>query len=157
MEDDLGRPWPRTMRHRGCHWQRNTSPNTAARSQRSGSKYDGAPATAGSKATKMPTSGPSRPPTNRTPAAWNGTWTAVEGRAHHLLPRPHQTQVLRDQVTDASKWVKAQFGTSNSKYRPLGKQKPNAAVARANKKLAARFYQPKTGHCLTRQYLRWTT
>jgi len=30
-------------------------------------------------------------------------------------------------------------------------------VARANKRLAARFYQLKTGHCLTGQYLAWTT
>jgi len=61
--------------------------------------------------------------------------------------------------TDASKWVKAQLArTSNSKYRPSEKQKPNATVAQANKKLAARgFYQLKTGHCLTGQYLQWTT
>ena len=30
-------------------------------------------------------------------------------------------------------------------------------MARANKRLAARFYQLKTGHCLTGQYLAWTT
>ena len=93
--------------------QENTSPNSAARSQGSGSKYDGdartsrqpetaehtqvqnkqlpsAPATAELKATRKPTSGPSRTPTNRTPAAWNGTvtWTAVEGGAHHPAPSP---------------------------------------------------------------------
>jgi len=54
MEDDLGRPWTKTaIRHRG---KKNTSPNSAARSQGSGSKYDGAPATAGLKATRAPTS-----------------------------------------------------------------------------------------------------
>jgi len=30
-------------------------------------------------------------------------------------------------------------------------------VAKARKRLAARFYQLKTGHCLTGQYLAWTT
>jgi len=60
--------------------------------------------------------------------------------------------------TDASKWVKAQLArTSNSKYRPSDKQKPNATVAQANKKLAVRFYQLKRGYCLTGQYLQWTT
>ena len=47
--------------------------------------------------------------------------------------------------------------SSNSKYRPSDKQKPNAAVAPPNKKLAARFYQLKSGHCLTGQYLQWAT
>jgi len=58
---------------------------------------------------------------------------------------------------DASKWVKAQLArTGNRKYRPSDNQKPNVTVAQANK-LAARFYQLKTGHCLTGQYLQWAT
>jgi len=40
---------------------------------------------------------------------------------------------------------------------PRRKQKPDPTVARANNHLAARFYQLKTGHCLTGQYLAWTT
>jgi len=47
--------------------------------------------------------------------------------------------------------------TSNRKYRPCEKQKPDPTVVRANKRLASRFYQLKTGHCLTGQYLAWTT
>ena len=43
------------------------------------------------------------------------------------------------------------------KYRPGEKQKPDPTVAKARKRLAARFYQLKTGHCLTGQYLAWTT
>jgi len=58
---------------------------------------------------------------------------------------------------DASKWVKAQLArTSNRKYRPSDKQKPNVTVAQANKKHAARFYQLKTKHRLTGQHLQWT-
>jgi len=34
---------------------------------------------------------------------------------------------------------------------------PDLAVARADKSLASRFYHLKTGHCLTGQYLQWTT
>jgi len=34
---------------------------------------------------------------------------------------------------------------------------PDPTVARANKRLASRFYQLKTGHCLTGQYLAWAT
>jgi len=36
-------------------------------------------------------------------------------------------------------------------------QKPDGAVANSTKRLAPRFYQLKTGHCLTGQYLNWTT
>jgi len=54
---------------------------------------------------------------------------------------------------DASKWVKAQLArTSNRKYRPSDKQKPNVAVAQANKKLAAKSRRGTTG-----QYVLWTT
>ena len=45
----------------------------------------------------------------------------------------------------------------NRKYRPSEKQKPDAIVSGANKRLASRFYQLKTGHCLTGLYLQWTT
>ena len=47
--------------------------------------------------------------------------------------------------------------TSNRKYRPNEKQKPDAIVAGANKLIASRFYQLKSGHCLTGQYLQCTT
>jgi len=36
------------------------------------------------------------------------------------------------------------------------RQKPDSGPANANKRLAASFYQLKTGHCLTGQYLAWT-
>ena len=47
--------------------------------------------------------------------------------------------------------------TSNRKYRPSEKQKPDPTVVKANKRLASRFCLLKTGHCLTGQYLAWTT
>ena len=59
---------------------------------------------------------------------------------------------------DARGWARKQLArTRNRKYRPSEKQKPNPTVAKANKRLASRFYQMKTGHCLTGQYLAWTT
>jgi len=59
---------------------------------------------------------------------------------------------------DAKGWARKQFArTGNRKYRPCEKQKPDPTVAKANKRLASRFYQLKTGHCLTGQYLAWTT
>jgi len=36
-------------------------------------------------------------------------------------------------------------------------QKPDGTVAGSAKRLAARFYQLKTGHCRTGEYLHWTT
>ena len=41
---------------------------------------------------------------------------------------------------------------------PAVSRNPTPTVAKARKRLlAARFYQLKTGHCLTGQYLAWTT
>jgi hypothetical protein len=42
------------------------------------------------------------------------------------------------------------------KYKLLVKQRPNGTVADSSKRLTSRFYQLKTGHCLTGQYLNWT-
>jgi len=54
--------------------------------------------------------------------------------------------------TDARRLTKAQFvRTKNSKYLPSDKQKPDPTVARANKRLASRFCQLKTGHSHTGQ------
>jgi len=59
--------------------------------------------------------------------------------------------------TEARDWVSRKLvKTSNRKYRASEKQKLDAIVAGANKRLASRFYQLKTGHCLTGQYLQWT-
>jgi len=38
----------------------------------------------------------------------------------------------------------------------LKSQKPDGAAAGSTKRLASRFYQIKTGHCLSGQYLHWT-
>jgi len=41
-------------------------------------------------------------------------------------------------------------------YKMLAKQKPDGVVAGSTKRHGSRFYQLKTGHCLTGQYLNWT-
>ena len=35
-------------------------------------------------------------------------------------------------------------------------QRPDGTVAGSTKRLTSQFYQLKTGHCLTGQYLNWT-
>jgi hypothetical protein len=45
---------------------------------------------------------------------------------------------------------------SRRKYKMPASQKPDGAVAGSTKRLASRFYQIRTGHCLTGQYLHWT-
>jgi len=58
---------------------------------------------------------------------------------------------------DSKSWTRKKLTrTTNWKYRPGENQKPDPTVAKARKRLAARFYQLKTGHCLTGQYLAWT-
>ena len=57
---------------------------------------------------------------------------------------------------DAKGWASSP-GPGTASTVPARKQKPDPTVAKANKCLASRFYQLKTGHCLTGQYLAWTT
>jgi len=60
--------------------------------------------------------------------------------------------------TDTLSWAAKQLArTKDRKYRPSMKLKPDPALAKMTKRLASRFYQMKTGHCLTGQYLSWTT
>ena len=51
---------------------------------------------------------------------------------------------------EARQWAGGR--TSKAKYRMPVSQKPDGAVASSSKRLASRFYQIKTGHCLTGQY-----
>jgi len=67
------------------------------------------------------------------------------------LPRslPH----LKHEISE-KKW--AGGPTSTTKYRMPRSQRQNSTVAGSTKRLASRFNQVKTGHCLTGQYLHWT-
>ena len=46
--------------------------------------------------------------------------------------------------------------TSKTKYQMPKSQRPDSTVAGSTKRLASRFYQIKTGHCLSAQCLNWT-
>jgi len=55
---------------------------------------------------------------------------------------------------EARQWAGAR--TSKKKYRLPERQWPDGAVAGSTKRLASRFYQLKTGHCLTGRWKeRW--
>jgi len=75
------------------------------------------------------------------------------------LPLPRSLANLKQEISE-KKWVKARQWaggrTSKMKYRMPKGQKPDGVVAGSTKRLASRFYQLKTGHCLTGQYLNWT-
>jgi len=62
--------------------------------------------------------------------------------------------------TSEKKWEEARQWaggrTSRTKYRMPKSRRPDGAVAGSTKTLVSRFYQVKTGHCLTGQYLHWT-
>jgi len=62
--------------------------------------------------------------------------------------------------TPEKKWVEVHQHpggqTSKTKYRMPKSQKQDGTVAGGTKRQASRFYQIKTGHCLTGQYLNWT-
>jgi len=72
---------------------------------------------------------------------------------------PRSSAHLKREVPE-KEWAEARWWaggrTSRQKYRMTNKQKPDGVVAGSSKRLASRFYQMKTGHCLTGHYLHWT-
>ena len=66
---------------------------------------------------------------------------------------------LKREITE-KKWVEARQWAggraSKKKYTMPKSQRPDGVVAGSAKRLASRFYQMKTGHCLSGQYLHWT-
>jgi len=79
----------------------------------------------------------------------------------HAMPLPRSFAHLKREISE-KKWAEARQWTggrtSRKKYRMPSRQKPDGTVAGSSKfkRLASRFYQLKTGHCLTGQYLHWT-
>jgi len=55
---------------------------------------------------------------------------------------------------EARQWAGGR--TSKKKYRLPESQRSDGTVVGSTKRLASRFYQLKTGHCLTGQHLNWT-
>ena len=71
---------------------------------------------------------------------------------------PRSLANLKREISE-KKWAEARQwagGQTAGKYRKPDSQKPDGAVANSTKRLASWFYQLKTGHCLTGQYLNWT-
>ena len=73
--------------------------------------------------------------------------------------RPRSLANIRREISE-KKWMEARQWaggrTSKQKYRMPRTQRPDGTVAGSAKRLAARFYQLKTGHALTGEYLHWT-
>jgi len=75
------------------------------------------------------------------------------------MPLPISLAHLEREITQkkwAEAWRWAGGRTSKQKYRMPNRQQTDGVVAGSSKRLASRFYQMKTGHCLTGQYLHWT-
>jgi len=69
-----------------------------------------------------------------------------------LPPLPRRSikrEIAEKKWAEARQWAGGR--TSKKKYRMPKSQKPDGAVAGSSKRLASRFYQIKTGHCLTGQ------
>jgi len=75
------------------------------------------------------------------------------------IPLPRSLANLKREISE-KKWVEvrqwAGGRTPKTKYRMSKSQRPDSTVAGSTKRLASRFYQLKTGHCLSGQYLNWT-
>jgi len=63
-------------------------------------------------------------------------------------------EISEEKWAEARQWAGGR--TPREKYKMPDKQKPDGTVADSSGRLASGFYQLKTGHCLTEQYLNWT-
>jgi hypothetical protein len=73
-----------------------------------------------------------------------------------LMPPPRSLANLKREIserkrTEAHRWVEERI--RKNKYIMPKELWPSRIVDKSTKKLAERFYQIKTGHCLTAQYL----
>ena len=72
------------------------------------------------------------------------------------IPLPRSLANLKREISK-KKWVEARqwagSRTSGTNYRLPKSQRSDGTVAGSTKRLASRFYQLKTGHCLSGQYL----
>jgi len=75
------------------------------------------------------------------------------------IKKKHNPANIKREITE-KKWAEARKWagrrTSKRKYKMPESQRPDGVVAGSTKRLASRFYQLKTGHCRTGQYLHWT-
>jgi len=63
-------------------------------------------------------------------------------------------EISEKKRVEARQWTGGR--TSKEKYRMPSRKKPDGTVAGSSKRLASRFYQLNTGHCLTGLYLQWS-
>ena len=70
------------------------------------------------------------------------------------MPLPRSLANPKREISE-KQWVEARWA-GRIKYRMPRSQRPDGTVAGSTKRLTSRFYQIKTGHCLTGQYLHWT-
>ena len=83
---------------------------------------------------------------------------AEQAGGHRPIPRSLanlKRDISEKKWAEARQWAGGR--TSKKKYHMPKSQRPDGAVAGSTKRLDSRFYQLKTGHCLTGQYLNWTT
>jgi len=74
------------------------------------------------------------------------------------MPLPRSLATLKREISE-KKWVEARRRaggrTSKKKYKMPESHKLDVTVAESTKRLASRYYQLKTGHARTGQYLHW--
>jgi hypothetical protein len=83
----------------------------------------------------------------------------ADGYGRRLMPQPRSLANLKREISEkkweeARQWAEGRITTR--KYRLPAAQRVEKIVAGSPKRVAARYYQLKTGHCLTGQYLKWT-
>jgi len=86
-------------------------------------------------------------------------WFAYSDRPEaRSMPLPRSLANIKREIAE-KKWAEARQWaggrTSRKKYKMPESQRPDGTVAGSTKRLASRFYQLKTGHCRTGQYLHW--
>jgi len=93
------------------------------------------------------------------PDAHGVEWLAHADGSPRRMPLPRSLAHLSREATEkkwkeARQWSKARI--KPAKYKIPERQLPDRTVAGCSKRSASRFYQLRSGHALTGQYLKWT-
>jgi len=75
------------------------------------------------------------------------------------MPLPRSLANLKREISEKKRVEarqQARGRAPKTKYRMPASQRPDGTVTGSKKRLASRFYQIKTGHCLSGRYLYWT-
>jgi len=91
------------------------------------------------------------------PDASGVEWLSCSDRpGARTMPLPRSLAHLKREISEKKRAEARQWTGGRTSRKKYLQDAENSTVSGSTRRLASRFYQVKTGHCLTGQYLQWT-